>query len=104
MCVQSKIDTLVLHFSKVQNGGIDREYTTIDKSTWGPGPWQSEPDKLQWVDKETQFDCLIVRNGEIGNLCGYVGTTTGGTVSVAGGSSGDEAGPDRLPVSLRMTE
>jgi hypothetical protein len=50
----------------------ERSYSTIDKTAWGPGPWQEEPDKLQWVDSETDLDCLIVR-GPVGALCGYVG-------------------------------
>jgi hypothetical protein len=48
------------------------EYTTRDKSTWGAGEWQNEPDKVQWVDEATGLDCLIVR-GPSGALCGYVG-------------------------------
>lgn len=48
------------------------EYRFIDKSEWGAGPWQSEPDKLQWPDAETGLPCLIVR-GPMGSLCGYVG-------------------------------
>ncbi len=39
---------------------------------WPVGPWDSEPDKVQWVDPETDLDCLIVRN-HMGGLCGYVG-------------------------------
>lgn len=37
-----------------------------------PGPWWDEPDKIQWVDEETDLDCLILRN-HFGALCGYVG-------------------------------
>lgn len=48
------------------------EYRTTDKSTWGDGPWQTEPDKRQWLDKSTGLPCLIVR-GPFGGLCGYVG-------------------------------
>lgn len=48
------------------------EYRTIDKSEWGPGEWQDEPDKKQWRDEATGLPCLIVRNGS-GALCGYVG-------------------------------
>lgn len=44
----------------------------IDKSQWGDGPWQSEPDKIQWQDEATGLPCLIVR-GPVGALCGYVG-------------------------------
>ncbi len=39
---------------------------------WGEGPWCTEPDKVQWVDEQTNLDCLIVRN-RVGALCGYVG-------------------------------
>lgn len=48
------------------------EYHTVDKSGWGAGPWQSEPDKRQWQDEATGLPCLIVR-GPVGALCGYVG-------------------------------
>ena len=48
------------------------EYRTADKSSWGQGPWQTEPDKKQWQDIETGYPCLIVRNNG-GALCGYVG-------------------------------
>ena len=27
-----------------------REYRTADKSKWGVGPWNNEPDKAQWVE------------------------------------------------------
>lgn len=50
----------------------ERSWTTVDKSEWGDGPWQDEPDKIQWVDEATGLDCLIHR-GPMGNLCGYVG-------------------------------
>lgn len=53
-----------------------REYRTIDKSDWGDGPWQQEPDKKQWQDAETGLPCLIVR-GPNGSLCGYVGVSDG---------------------------
>lgn len=46
----------------------------VDKSSWGEGPWTSEPDKLQWPDPATNFPCLIVR-GPVGALCGYVGVS-----------------------------
>ena len=51
------------------------EYRTKDKSSWGEGPWQSEPDKKQWLDEETGLPCLIVRNH--GAWCGYVGVSEG---------------------------
>jgi hypothetical protein len=46
--------------------------TYVDKSTWPRGEWDKEPDKLHWIDEETNLDCLIVR-GPSGGLCGYVG-------------------------------
>lgn len=49
-------------------------YHTIDKSTWGAGPWQDEPDKVQFTDPDTGLPCLIVRNHS-GALCGYVGVS-----------------------------
>lgn len=48
------------------------EYRTVDKSTWGPGSWQDEPDKVQFPDPATGLPCLILRNRS-GALCGYVG-------------------------------
>ncbi len=46
------------------------EKLELDKSTWGEGPWQHEPDRLEWCYKG--FPCLIQRN-HYGVLCGYVG-------------------------------
>lgn len=51
------------------------EWRFIDKSTWGKGPWQKEPDKVQWKDKETGLPCLAVRHPEFGHWCGYAGVT-----------------------------
>lgn len=49
----------------------------IDKSDWGDGPWQSEPDALDWVDEATGFKCQIRRNDRMGILLGYVGVPPG---------------------------
>lgn len=55
-----------------------KEYRTFDKSEWGSGPWDNEPDKLQWQDEATGLPCLIVRNCRVtGALCGYVGVVEG---------------------------
>jgi hypothetical protein len=48
----------------------------MDKASWGPGPWQHEPDKEQWQDEATGFACLLKRN-PVGALCGYVGVPEG---------------------------
>jgi len=53
------------------------ELTVIDKSSWPRGPWDSEPDKVQWTDPATGLPCLAVRNPRSGNWCGYVGVSSG---------------------------
>lgn len=50
--------------------------TSIDKSDWGAGPWQSEPDFKQWTDAATGYECVLAR-GPGGHLCGYVGIPAG---------------------------
>lgn len=40
------------------------------KATFPDGPWQTEPDRLEW--EHDGMNCLIVRNLS-GALCGYVG-------------------------------
>lgn len=47
------------------------EWTTVDKTSWGPGAWQEEPDKIHWIDPATDLDCLMHR-GPGGHWCGYV--------------------------------
>lgn len=49
------------------------EERNIDRAGWESGPWDSEPDKKQWLDEASGLACLIVRNQNGGNLCGYVG-------------------------------
>lgn len=46
------------------------------KNELPPGPWQNEPDQLQWRDDRTGLNCLILRN-HFGALCGYVGVPAG---------------------------
>lgn len=57
--------------------GGERRYSTIDKSEWGDGPWQSEPDKVQWTDEATGFPCLANRTASGGHWCGYVAVSEG---------------------------
>jgi len=45
----------------------------VDRDDWDSGPWDNEPDKVQWQDPETGMPCLAVRNRFTGNWCGYVG-------------------------------
>lgn len=43
------------------------------RSSWGPGPWDNEPDELDWRDERTGLPCAIRRNPFAGQLNGYVG-------------------------------
>lgn len=44
---------------------------------WPAGPWDDEPDKVQFADPATGLACLVRRNVRLGNLCGYVGVPPG---------------------------
>jgi hypothetical protein len=54
-----------------------KEYVTIDRAKWPSGPWDGEPDKVQWPDAKTGLPCLAVRNSRSGHWCGYVGVAEG---------------------------
>lgn len=64
-----------------------------DRSEWGPGPWDDEPDAVSWVSA-VDLPCEM-RRGENGNWCGYVGmprdhparSYAGWSPSVHGGES-----------------
>lgn len=45
--------------------------TKLDRSGWESGPWDDEPDELEWTDPKTDLPCWI-RRGPVGSLCGYV--------------------------------
>jgi len=47
----------------------------IDKAKWGPGPWQDEPDRVEW--EYQGYPCLMVRNPVLGNWCGYAAVPPG---------------------------
>jgi hypothetical protein len=47
----------------------------VDRKGWGAGPWDGEPDRLQWRT-EAGLVGLVVRNS-VGVLCGYVGLPPG---------------------------
>jgi hypothetical protein len=47
-----------------------------DRSTWGSGPWDNEPDKMQYWDAEHGFP-VVIKRGPMGILCGYVGVSLG---------------------------
>lgn len=43
----------------------------IDKTDWGPGPWQQEPDRVDFV--HAGIACFAKRHQTFGSWCGYVG-------------------------------
>lgn len=43
----------------------------VDKSEWGPGPWMTEPDRVDFVAHG--FACLALRHPRHGYWCAYVG-------------------------------
>jgi hypothetical protein len=47
------------------------ERPVIDKSGWGDGPWQGEPDRVDFI--HAGFACFALRNPRHGYWCGYVG-------------------------------
>lgn len=49
----------------------------VDRTDWGRGEWDGEPDKMQWTDGATGLVCLAKRNPRSGNWCGYVGVAPG---------------------------
>ena len=80
-----------------------KTWHTVDKSGWGAGPWQDEPDKEQWPDPATGFACLLKRNPS-GALCGYVGVPQGHPWHGSGYSPGydDELNERELPPALKL--
>ena len=48
----------------------------IDKSAWPPGPWHTEPDRVEWKT-EAGYPALIIRVSYSGHLCGYVAVPPG---------------------------
>ena len=54
----------------------------VDKSAWDRGPWDDEPDRVEWrVPELPQLACLVVR-GPLGSWCGYVGVPPGSTCAL----------------------
>lgn len=54
---------------------MDKNIKPIEykREEWGDGPWQNEPDRVEF--KHEDFDCLILRT-QSGHLCGYVALTS----------------------------
>ncbi len=49
----------------------------IDKSAWGDGLWQNEPDAVSWVDGRSGLNCAMMRHPLFGSWLGYVAVEPG---------------------------
>jgi hypothetical protein len=54
---------------------MSEQAQAIDKSAWGTGPWQDEPDRVEFV--HAGLACLALRHPRGGNFCGYVAVPPG---------------------------
>lgn len=48
----------------------------MNKQEWGPGPWQTEPDRIEWRTA-AGLPALMVRQPNHGAWCGYVAVAPG---------------------------
>lgn len=48
-----------------------------EKSAWGPGPWDDEPDRVEWREPTMPGLVCLVARGPMGNWCGYVAVPPG---------------------------
>ncbi len=53
----------------------ETEFAPVDRTGWAAGPWDNEPDRVEWRDS-TGTPCLAVRNVH-GAWCGYVALAAG---------------------------
>lgn len=53
----------------------ERNEKPIDKSAWGDGPWQTEPDRVEF--EHAGLPCLMVRQPRSGHWCGYAAVPPG---------------------------
>lgn len=53
-----------------------RDFKPIDRTGWPSGPWDDEPDRIEWIDEATGQPCLMKRNGA-GAWCGYTAVNPG---------------------------
>ncbi len=71
----------------------------IDRSKWPPGPWDDEPDLIEWKDEHTGYPCMVMRSDFSGGLCGYVGVWPSHPHYGAENSAGND-GMDDIPVQV----
>jgi hypothetical protein len=51
----------------------------VDRTGWGPGPWDGEPDRVMWAAAAPpHYRCMVSRaDAELGHLNGYVAVRQG---------------------------
>lgn len=47
------------------------------RAGWGPGPWQDEPDLVEWRNDDYPGVPMLVARSAAGHLCGYVAVPHG---------------------------
>jgi hypothetical protein len=55
---------------------VDTKPKKIDRSDWPSGPWDGEPDRVEWKTS-AGLPALITRTTSNGHLCGYVAVPPG---------------------------
>lgn len=67
------------------------ERKPVDRSTFGPGPWDGEPDRLEW--RTAAGLPALARRTEMGHWCGYVAVPPGHALhGVSAGSVVNDGG------------
>lgn len=51
-------------------GAVCSTIPSVDRSTWGMGPWDNEPDQVEW--ESSGLTCILRRASSLGHWCGYV--------------------------------
>jgi hypothetical protein len=53
---------------------MENQATFKDRTDWGPGPWDGEPDRVEW---RTRGFVALAKRGPHGAWCGYLGVPEG---------------------------
>lgn len=62
---------------KIELYSFEEDFKALKKAfkegkTIHKGPWDNEPNEFSFIDEVTKLECIILRNMELGHLCGYV--------------------------------
>lgn len=56
---------------------MSEEELTVDRTGWPSGPWDGEPDRIEWRMSEPPGYPLLIVRAPTGSLSGYVGVPPG---------------------------